>query len=214
MMAETLNHSTSIRSATEEDFDRVMEIDRLSFSAPWSYNFFQSALENIFLVLEKEEEIVGYLITCVCHDLEKAVILRIAVHPDHRGQGLHGALEVCVHDCVVVLAKPAELLASPLQAAPDGGLVVLSSGSQPSAQHLERGRQDEHRDGVGELLAKLSRSLPHLGWTERRMQALTDRLYRLLRELPSRAAWEHDVDGQNAVFEALSWLSSRYRPDV
>jgi ribosomal-protein-alanine N-acetyltransferase len=28
----------------------------------------------------------------VCHDLEKAVILRIAVHPKHRGKGAAGAL--------------------------------------------------------------------------------------------------------------------------
>ena len=83
MSVNTLDHGKSIRSATEEDFDRVMEIDRLSFSAPWIENFFKSALKDIFLVVEKEREIVGYVITCVCHDLEKAVILRIAVHPDH-----------------------------------------------------------------------------------------------------------------------------------
>jgi len=88
MSVNTLDHGKSIRSATEEDFDRVMEIDRHSFSAPWIHNFFKSALKNIFLVLEKERDIAGYLIACVCHDLEKAVILRLAVHPDHRGEGI------------------------------------------------------------------------------------------------------------------------------
>jgi ribosomal protein S18 acetylase RimI-like enzyme len=44
------------------------------------------------LVLEEEGEVIGYIITCVCHDLEKAVILRIAVHPDHRGKGAAGTL--------------------------------------------------------------------------------------------------------------------------
>ena len=82
-----LEQSMNVRSATEDDFDRVLEIDRLSFSAPWSYSFFKSGLKDIFLVLEKEREICGYVIACVCHDLEKAVILRIAVHPDHRGEG-------------------------------------------------------------------------------------------------------------------------------
>jgi ribosomal-protein-alanine N-acetyltransferase len=82
----------NVRSATEEDFDKVMEVDRLSFSAPWIYNFFKSALDDIFLVLEEEGEVIGYIITCVCHDLEKAVILRIAVHPDHRGKGAAGTL--------------------------------------------------------------------------------------------------------------------------
>ena len=92
MNVNTPDHGKSIRSATEDDFDQVMEVDRLSFSAPWSHNFFKSALKDIFLVFEEETEIIGYIITCVCHDLEKAVILRIAVHPDHRGKGAAGAL--------------------------------------------------------------------------------------------------------------------------
>jgi ribosomal-protein-alanine N-acetyltransferase len=87
MSANSLHHSEIIRSATEQDFERVMEIDRLSFSDPWIYNFFKSSLRDIFLVFEKEREICGYLVACVCHDLKKAVIIRIAVHPDHRGEG-------------------------------------------------------------------------------------------------------------------------------
>ena len=92
MSVNAVDQGSNIRPATENDFDQVMEIDRLSFSAPWIYNFFKSALQDIFLVLEEEGEIIGYIITCVCHDLEKAVILRIAVHPDHRGKGAAGAL--------------------------------------------------------------------------------------------------------------------------
>ena len=88
MSGDIQDHGRSIRSATEEDLDRILEIDHHSFSAPWIYNFFKSALDDIFLVLEREGEIAGYLIACVCHDLEKAVILRIAVHPDHRGRGI------------------------------------------------------------------------------------------------------------------------------
>jgi ribosomal-protein-alanine N-acetyltransferase len=102
MNVNALDHSNSIRSATEEDFVRVMEIDRLSFSAPWIENFFKSALKDIFLVLEKEGEIVGYVITCVCHDLEKAVILRIAIHPDHRGQG---AAVILIRKCLDMLVQ-------------------------------------------------------------------------------------------------------------
>ena len=101
MDTNSLDPSKNIRSATEEDFDRVLEIDRLSFSAPWSCNFFESALDDIFLVLEKEREIVGYVIACVCHDLEKAVILRIAVHPDHRGKGAAGILMRACLDLLV-----------------------------------------------------------------------------------------------------------------
>ena len=102
MSMNTLDHGKRTRSATEEDFDRVMEIDRLSFSAPWSHNFFKSSMKDIFLVLEKEREIVGYLIACVCHDLEKAVILRVAVHPDHRGGG---AARTLMRTCVDILVQ-------------------------------------------------------------------------------------------------------------
>ena len=105
----------SMRQATEEDFDRVLEIDRHSFSAPWIYNFFKSALKDIFLVLEEEREIAGYLIACVCHDLEKAVILRIAVHPDHRGKGiakelLRRCLDVLVDRKISIVELDVELI--------------------------------------------------------------------------------------------------------
>jgi len=100
MSVKALDRGRSIRSATKNDFEQVMEIDRLSFSAPWSSNFFESALQNIFLVLEKETELVGYLIACVCHDLEKAVIIRIAVHPDHRGKG---AARTLIKTCLDIL---------------------------------------------------------------------------------------------------------------
>ena len=102
MSVNAVDQGSNIRPATENDFDQVMEIDRLSFSAPWSYSFFKSALQDIFLVLEEEGEIIGYIITCVCHDLEKAVILRIAVHPDHRGKGAAGTL---IRRCLDMLVQ-------------------------------------------------------------------------------------------------------------
>jgi ribosomal-protein-alanine N-acetyltransferase len=87
MSANSLDHGEIIRSATEQDFDRVMEIDRLSFTDPWIYNFFKSSLGDIFLIFEKDREVCGYLVACECQDLKKAVIMRVAVHPDHRGEG-------------------------------------------------------------------------------------------------------------------------------
>ena len=115
MSVNTPNHDKSIRPATEDDFDQVMEIDRLSFSAPWIYNFFKSALQDIFLVIEEEGEIIGYIITCVCHDLEKAVILRIAVHPKHRGKGAAGnlirtSLDMLVQKNISVVELDVELI--------------------------------------------------------------------------------------------------------
>ena len=115
MSVDPLDHGKSIRYATEEDFDRVLEIDRHSFSAPWIYNFFKSALQNIFLVLEKEREIAGYLIACVCHDLEKAAIIRLAVDPDQRGKGiakelLRRCLDILVEREISIVELDVELI--------------------------------------------------------------------------------------------------------
>ena len=115
MSGNSLNRGENIRSATEQDIDRVMEIDRLSFSDPWCYNFYKSSLKDIFLVFEKGREICGYLVACVCHDLEKAVILRVAVHPDHRGAGfgrslLRRCLEILVEKGIGVVELDVELV--------------------------------------------------------------------------------------------------------
>jgi ribosomal-protein-alanine N-acetyltransferase len=79
--------SMVIRSATEKDLDRVLEIDRLSFPTPWTHHCFKVVLKDIFFVIE-QKEIMGYLVACLCDLGLRAEILRIAVHPDHRGKGI------------------------------------------------------------------------------------------------------------------------------
>jgi ribosomal-protein-alanine N-acetyltransferase len=79
--------SMAVRSATEKDLERVLEIDRLSFPAPWTHHCFKLALKDIFFVIE-QKEIMGYLVACLCDLGIRAEILRIAVHPDHRGKGI------------------------------------------------------------------------------------------------------------------------------
>ena len=87
MNAYAAGHSMIIRSATEEDLDRVLEIDQLSFRTPWTPHTFKIALKDIFFVIE-QKEIMGYLVACLCDLGLRAEILRIAVHPDHRGKGI------------------------------------------------------------------------------------------------------------------------------
>jgi len=82
---------TVVRSACEKDIDDVLEIERLSFSNPWIYNYFKLSLNDIFIVCE-QKKILGYLIACLCGTQKKAVILKIAVHPDHRRKGVGKAL--------------------------------------------------------------------------------------------------------------------------
>lgn len=77
----------SIRLATESDLDRILEIERLSFEKQWDYDKFKAALKDLFLVFE-EKEILGFLSACYVELANQAIIMKIAVHPDHRGEGI------------------------------------------------------------------------------------------------------------------------------
>jgi [ribosomal protein S18]-alanine N-acetyltransferase len=87
MNAIATEHSMVIRSATEKDIDKVLEIDRLSFPTTWTHHCFKVVLKDIFWVIE-QKEILGYIIACLCDLGLRAEILRIAVHPDHRNKGI------------------------------------------------------------------------------------------------------------------------------
>jgi ribosomal-protein-alanine N-acetyltransferase len=79
-----------IRTATEQDLDSVLKIERLSFGIPWSLRFFRKALQEIFLV---ENEVAGYLIAKCCQrSCYMATIERLAVHPEQRRNGIGRAL--------------------------------------------------------------------------------------------------------------------------
>lgn len=77
----------SIRLATERDLERILEIERLSFEKQWDHDKFKTALNDVFLVFE-EKEILGFLSACCCAVARSAIIMKIAVHPDHRGKGI------------------------------------------------------------------------------------------------------------------------------
>ena len=77
----------SIRLADEMDLRRICEIERLSFETPWDDDKFRASLKDEFFVFD-EGEVLGFL-SCSCSEVAKtAVILKIAVHPDHRGRGI------------------------------------------------------------------------------------------------------------------------------
>jgi ribosomal-protein-alanine N-acetyltransferase len=80
-------NSEPIRPGTEADMDRILEIERLSFEKQWYSDDFRSALNELFLVYQ-EREVLGFLSACCCAFAKRAVIMRIAVHPDHRGKGV------------------------------------------------------------------------------------------------------------------------------
>jgi [ribosomal protein S18]-alanine N-acetyltransferase len=89
-----------IRDATYNDLPRVLDIERLSFSEPWSLASFRRELSLSFsrLMLAVTEEthdggssiVVGYL--CRWLVAGEYHILNIAVHPEFRRHGVGTAL--------------------------------------------------------------------------------------------------------------------------
>jgi ribosomal-protein-alanine N-acetyltransferase len=85
--------SWALRDMRREDLPAVLEIERRSFSQPWSRGFFEKELATPFARLVVAEEaagprprIVGY--TCRWRVTDEVHVLNIAVHPEHRGCGL------------------------------------------------------------------------------------------------------------------------------
>jgi [ribosomal protein S18]-alanine N-acetyltransferase len=88
---------TSLNRVTLENqefyLDRILEIETLSFSAPWSLVGFLQELENPFShlwALVFEGVILGYL--CFWTVRKEMQLLDLAVHPKYRGQGNGGFL--------------------------------------------------------------------------------------------------------------------------
>ncbi len=82
-----LDRLTCVRFATEKDLERIAEIDTHSFPRPWGYSDFKAALTDLFLVFQKKE-ILGFLIGCYWPMENRAMLMRLAVHPEHRRQGI------------------------------------------------------------------------------------------------------------------------------
>lgn len=85
-----MNGEVTFRKMTVADIDAVYEIERLSFTLPWTKEaFYYEMLENqhaYYVLAETEEGIVGYcglwIVMDECH------VTNIAVLPDQRGKKL------------------------------------------------------------------------------------------------------------------------------
>jgi [ribosomal protein S18]-alanine N-acetyltransferase len=92
MKNKQLDSQGSIRPATAGDLERIAEIEGLCFDTRWSQTQFAASLKDLFLVFEAANEILGFLIACTCEIARRAIIMRLAVHPDHQGQGIASQL--------------------------------------------------------------------------------------------------------------------------
>ncbi|HYA11703.1 MAG TPA: ribosomal protein S18-alanine N-acetyltransferase [Thermodesulfovibrionales bacterium] len=73
----------------EDDIPAILEIEKISFTIPWSEQDFLNELykKNAFpKVAVFERNIIGYI--CVNYHLHEAQILNLAVHKDFRRQGV------------------------------------------------------------------------------------------------------------------------------
>ena len=85
-----------IRDMTIKDCDKVSEIEKESFSMPWSRDNFEGSVlqENYCLLVavsdEDEDDILGYC--CFYYVLDEAEIPNVCVRKDMRGQGIAFAM--------------------------------------------------------------------------------------------------------------------------
>jgi ribosomal-protein-alanine N-acetyltransferase len=78
-----------MRTMTERDIPEIMEIEKRSFISPWTRGMFTQTLESPVaynFVMIGKQKILGYVIFYQA-GLEMH-IMNIAVHPDHRRQGI------------------------------------------------------------------------------------------------------------------------------
>lgn len=84
-----------ITSMHADHLDSLAELERDTFSRPWSYDALAEELQNplaVFLVAEDldAEKAVGYL--GMHHILDEGAIANLAIHPGYRRQGIASAL--------------------------------------------------------------------------------------------------------------------------
>lgn len=88
-----MERSFTVRQMDFSDLDELVEIEKLSFSVPWTRGMLEDELYNShawYRVIETGNSIAGY--AGMWKILDEGHITNIAVHPDFRRKGLGAAL--------------------------------------------------------------------------------------------------------------------------
>jgi [ribosomal protein S18]-alanine N-acetyltransferase len=82
------------RYMKEEDIDQILEVEHASFATPWSREAFYNEIYNnkfaVYIVLEEDERIIGYVGAWVV--IDEAHVTNLAILPSYRGKKLGEAL--------------------------------------------------------------------------------------------------------------------------
>ncbi|MDQ0976718.1 ribosomal-protein-alanine N-acetyltransferase [Bacillus niacini] len=82
------------RYMKEEDIDQILEVEHASFATPWSREAFYNEIYNnkfaVYIVLEEDEKIIGYVGAWVV--IDEAHVTNLAILPSYRGKKLGEAL--------------------------------------------------------------------------------------------------------------------------
>jgi [ribosomal protein S18]-alanine N-acetyltransferase len=79
----------TIRDMRKDDIPAIWEIEQASFPAPWFRESFLMEIYNKEVISKAavfEDRVIGYL--CAEYRLYESFILKLAVHPDFRRQGV------------------------------------------------------------------------------------------------------------------------------
>lgn len=97
-----------VRQAEEKDIDRIFEIEKLSFSHPWTKEMLSDSLDNemnAIWVADTKDGIAGFLIA-FCIPTVNAEICDIAVDPAFRRQKVaHNLINFMLCYCNLIAAE-------------------------------------------------------------------------------------------------------------
>lgn len=84
------NLNYKIRQANKKDIEQMALVDKMCFSVPWTKeDFIKELTENsiaLYMVAEADGELLGY--AGVWTVVDEGHIMNIAVHPEHRENGI------------------------------------------------------------------------------------------------------------------------------
>lgn len=94
--------SINIRLMNENDVDDVLEIEKKSFSTPWSKEAFEMEMNNKlanYVVIEVDDNIIGY--GGIWLIIDEGHITNVAIDPHYRGKGysnhlVKGIIDLCL----------------------------------------------------------------------------------------------------------------------